>query len=160
MIHIAPAQRSDLPLILAFIREFAEHIQSADQVSATPAALNQTLFGDRRFAEVLLARLDDAPAGFALFFHTYSTFLGQPGLYLEDLFIRPAFRNRGLGAAFMRHLAKLALQRGCGRFEWAVLTWNEGAMRFYHRLGAEPLDHLRSYRLTGEALEKLAHSAE
>lgn len=156
MIRIVQAQEKDIRLILDFIREFAGHIGSADQVVATEGSLSQTLFGNTRYAEVLLAYFDDQPAGFALFFHSYSTFLGKPGIYLEDLFVKPAFRNQGIGAALMHYLADLAIERGCGRFEWTVLTWNEAAMRFYTRLGAEPLDHLRGFRLSGEALKKLA----
>jgi GNAT superfamily N-acetyltransferase len=158
MINIYHAEETDSHLILDFIREFAAHIGSSDQVVATEGSLSQTLFGNTRYAEVLLANFDDQPAGFALFFHTYSTFLGKPGIYLEDLFVRPAFRNQGIGAALMHHLADLAVERGCGRFEWNVLTWNEDAMRFYTRLGAEPLDHLRGLRLSGEALKKLART--
>jgi len=156
MISIIPAQKKDVHLILEFIRDFAKHIQSSSQVVANEESLSRTLFGTTRYAEVLLANDNDKPAGFALFFHNYSTFLGKPGIYVEDLFVRPAFRNRGIGAALMQYLAILAIERGCGRFEWNVLTWNEDAMRFYTRLGAEPLDHLRGFRLSGEALNKLA----
>ncbi len=156
MIRIDPASRADVPLILSLIKEFATFIHLDHEVTATQESLQAALFGTQPYAQVILARLDDRPAGFALFFHNYSTFLGQPGIYLEDLFVRPEFRGRGIGKALMHHLARLAIERKCGRFEWAVLKWNEAAMKFYARLGAVPLDHLRGYRLSGEALEKLA----
>ncbi len=155
-IHIAPASESDVPLILSFIKEFAEYVRLSHEVAATEETLRETLFGPRRYAEVLIARLDDRPVGFAIFFHNFSTFLGKPGIYLEDLFVLPEFRSQGIGKAFLIYLARLAVERGCGRFEWAVLDWNESAIAFYKRLGAVPLDELTVFRLTGESLERLA----
>jgi GNAT superfamily N-acetyltransferase len=155
-IHIDPASESDVPLILSFIREFAEYVRLSHEVAATEETLRETLFGPRRYAEVLIARLDDRPVGFAIFFHNFSTFLGKPGIYLEDLFVLPEFRSQGIGKAFLIYLARLAVERGCGRFEWAVLDWNESAIAFYKRLGAVALDELTVFRLTGDALKNLA----
>jgi GNAT superfamily N-acetyltransferase len=146
----------DVPLILTFIRELATYEKLLDEVVATEEDLHAALFGARPYAEVILAFQDEAPAGFALFFHTFSTFLGQPGLYLEDLYVRPDRRGQGLGRLLLRTLATLAVERGCGRLEWAVLDWNAPAIRFYEALGAEPMDEWTVYRLTGEALEQLA----
>lgn len=154
-IRIIPATESDIPVILAMIRKLAEYEKLADQVTATEEQLRQTLFGERPAAEVLLAYWDLECAGFAVFFSSYSTFLAQPGIYLEDLFVKPHLRGRGIGLALLTRLAKIAAERGCGRMEWAVLDWNEPAIRFYKRLGAVPLDEWTRYRLTGEALEKL-----
>lgn len=153
---IGPAEQADVPLILAFIRELAAYERLSDQVSADAEALQRTLFGPHPAAEVMIARQDGVPAGFALFFHNYSTFLARPGLYLEDLFVRPAFRGRGIGRALLVRLARIAVERRCGRFEWAVLDWNEPAIRFYRSLGARALDDWVPYRLTGAALEALA----
>jgi GNAT superfamily N-acetyltransferase len=114
----------------------------SDEVLVTKESLQKALFGSRRYAEVILARLDDRPVGFAIFFHNFSTFLGKPGLYLEDLFVLPEFRSQWIGKALLIYLANLALERGCGRFEWAVLDWNESAIEFYKRLGAVPLEDL------------------
>jgi GNAT superfamily N-acetyltransferase len=155
VIRIATAD--DVPVILELIRGLAEYEKLAHEVVATEADLRRTLFGNRTVAEVLIAEVDDAPAGFALFFHNYSTFLGRPGIYLEDLFVRPAARGRGLGRALMIALAKLAVERGCGRFEWAVLDWNVDAIRFYRSLGAVGLDAWRVQRVTGDALVRLAN---
>jgi GNAT superfamily N-acetyltransferase len=146
----------DLPLILTFIEELAAYEKLRDEVVATEERLRLALFGTRPYAEVILAFRDETPAGFALFFHTFSTFLGQPGLYLEDLFVRPPHRRQGLGRLLLRTLATLAVERGCGRLEWAVLDWNEPAIRFYEELGATPMDEWTVYRLTGDALERLA----
>lgn len=155
-LHIEPARESDVPLILSFIREFAEYVRLSDAVAATEETLRETLFGSQRYAEVLLARLADRPVGFAIFFHNFSTFLGKPGLYLEDLFVLPEYRSQGVGKAFLVHLARLAVERGCGRFEWAVLDWNESAIAFYKRLGAVPLEDVTVFRLAGDSLKKLA----
>jgi len=157
---IRSATRDDVPLILDFIRELAVYERLADAVVATADDLRRTLFGERPFAEVLLAELDGEPAGFALFFHNYSTFLGRPGLYLEDLFVRERWRGRGIGLALMRELARLAVARGCGRFEWACLDWNEPAIAFYRRLGAEPQDDWTVFRLAGDPLQRLAAGDE
>jgi GNAT superfamily N-acetyltransferase len=158
-LSIAPATADDVPLILALIRELADYERLSDQVSATEAALRASLFGERPAAEVLVARSGDEPAGFALFFPNYSTFLAKPGVYLEDLFVRPAFRGLGIGKALLASVAALAVERGCGRFEWSVLDWNEPAIGFYRRLGARPLDDWTMFRITGAELVALAASA-
>lgn len=138
------------------VRELAEFEKLLDQVTASEEQLTASLFGERRYAEVVIAWIDQAPAGFALFFHNYSTFLAKPGIYLEDLYVRPQFRGAGCGKALLIHLAQLAVERGCGRLEWSVLDWNRRAIDFYESLGAKPLDEWTMYRVTGEALEKLA----
>lgn len=150
------ANEQDLPQILAFIRALAEYERLADAVVATEEALRATLFGERRYAECVIARWGGEPAGFALFFHNFSTFLAKPGLYLEDLFVRPELRGKGVGKALLQFLAKLATDRQCGRFEWAVLDWNESAIGFYKSIGAEPVDEWTIFRLKGEALARLA----
>ena len=139
-ITLRPATRADIPQILDFIRGLAEYEKLAHEAVATPALLEQHLFGPRPAAEVVIAEADGTPAGFALFFHSFSTFLGQPGLYLEDLFVYPRYRGLGLGKRLMVHLARLAVERGCGRFEWSVLDWNTPAIGFYESLGATPQD--------------------
>jgi len=153
---IAPAQEADVALILGLIKELADYEHLSHQVVATEASLRYALFGRRPAAEALIARVDGECAGFALFFHNFSTFLGRHGLYLEDLFVRPAFRALGVGKALLRHLAGVALERACGRFEWAVLDWNRSARDFYEALGAEANPAWVNYRITGEALERLA----
>jgi GNAT superfamily N-acetyltransferase len=150
------ATRDDVPLILDFIRALAEYEREPDAVLATEAMLETELFGERRGAEVVIAEAGGQPAGFALFFHNFSTWLGRRGLYLEDLFVRPEFRGRGVGLVLMTYLAKLAVERGCGRFEWSVLDWNTPAIDFYRSLGAVGLEEWTVQRLTGEALKKLA----
>lgn len=159
-IRIQPAVAADIPLIHAFIRELAEYERLSSEVSATEEGLGQTLFGPRPAAEVLIASLDDVPAGFALYFQNYSTFLAQPGLYLEDLFVRPAYRGRGIGRRLLTQLATVARERLCGRVEWAVLDWNESAIGFYQSLGAKRMSDWRTFRLTGEALQNLAACAQ
>lgn len=156
MFSIRAATEDDIPLILYFIRELAEYERLAERVVATEEALRRTLFGNPRFAEVIIAEADDQPVGFALFFHNYSTFLGAPGIYLEDLFVEPEHRGRGYGKALLAHLAHLAKERECGRVEWAVLEWNEASINFYRRIGARSLDDWRIFRLTGDALDALA----
>ncbi|RPJ16118.1 MAG: GNAT family N-acetyltransferase [Chloroflexi bacterium] len=156
-IRIDPASESDLPLILSLIKEFADYVRQSHEVAATEDILRKALFGPKRYAEVIIARLDDRPVGFAIFFHNFSTFLGKPGLYLEDLFILPEFRSQGVGKVLLKYLANLAVERGCGRFEWSVLDWNESAMGFYKRLGAVPLEDMTVFRLTGESLKRLAN---
>ena len=146
-------------LVHQFIRELAEYEKLLHECSVTVEALTESLFGDRPHAETLLAFLDDKPIGFCLFFHNYSTFLGKPGLYLEDLYIQPEYRNRGFGKVMLAHLAALAIERGCGRFEWSVLAWNEPSIAFYRKIGAEPLDGWLLQRVTGEALTSLALSS-
>lgn len=158
-ISIRPASPDDVPLILSLIRELAEYEKLSHEVVATEAMLRASLFPAppaRPAAEVLIGELGGRAQGFALYFQSYSTFLARPGVYLEDLFVRPAARGRGLGAALLSRLAAIATERGCGRLEWAVLDWNEPAIGFYRKLGAKPMDEWTVYRLTGEALARLA----
>jgi GNAT superfamily N-acetyltransferase len=157
-LNIRIATEQDVPLILEFIRALAVYERLADRVVATEESLRETLFGHPRFAEVLIAEDGGAPVGFALFFHNYSTFLGRPGIYLEDLFVKPEARGRGFGKALLARLAAIAKSRNCGRLEWAVLNWNKPSIDFYERLGAVPLDDWKVYRLIGEPLDKLASS--
>jgi GNAT superfamily N-acetyltransferase len=154
------ARADDVPAILAFIRELAEYERLAHEVVADEAQLRATLFGARPAAEVLIAELAGAPVGFALFFSSYSTFLGKPGLYLEDLFVRPAARSRGVGGALMAACARIALDRDYGRFEWSVLDWNEPALRFYSALGATPMTDWTIQRLVGAPLAALARRSQ
>ena len=154
-IKIRPAVEADLPLIHALIRELAEYEKLSHVVTATEARLRETLFGPRPAAEVLIASLDSTPVGFALFFQNFSTFLAQPGLYLEDLFVRPEFRGRGIGRALLSKLAAIAVERNYGRVEWAVLDWNEPAIKFYQSLGAKPMDDWTVFRLTGEEMRNV-----
>jgi GNAT superfamily N-acetyltransferase len=156
MVTIRDAVSADVPQILEFIRGLGQYERLSAQVVATEAALRATLFGNHRYAEVLIAECAGRPAGFALFFHNYSTFLAQPGIYLEDLFVDPAYRKRGVGTALLHHLAGLTLARGCGRLEWSALSWNRLAIDFYLGLGAEALSEWDIYRLSGPALQKLA----
>jgi len=154
--RLLPASERDVPVILELIRGLADYERLAHEVVATEAGLRVSLFGPRPDAEVVIAWAGDDAAGFALFFHNYSTFLGRRGLALEDLFVRPAWRGKGLGRRLLTHLAAIAVERGCGRFEWSVLDWNEGAIRFYRSVGARPMDDWTTFRLSGEALERLA----
>jgi GNAT superfamily N-acetyltransferase len=149
------ATPSDVPAILACIRGLAEYERLAHECIATEALLHETLFGAERVAEVVLASRDGETAGFALWFRSYSTFLARPGIYLEDLFVFPAHRGRGLGRRLLAHLARTAKERGYGRVEWAVLDWNVDAIRFYQSLGAVPMSDWTTYRLTGDALHAL-----
>ncbi len=151
-----PATVADAALILGFVKKLADYEKLAHEVVATETTLRATLFGTKPYAEVVLAEYEGEPAGFALFFHNYSTFLAKPGLYLEDLFVEPALRGRGIGKALLIHLAKLAKARGCGRFEWWVLDWNEPAIKFYESLGAVAMKEWTVYRETGDALAALA----
>lgn len=153
---IRSARESDVPQLLDFILELAEYERLSDAVDADEARLRETLFGVRPTAEALLAELDAEAVGFALYFHNYSTFLGRKGLYLEDLYVRSAARGHGVGAALLRRLAAIALERGCGRFEWAVLDWNEPAIGFYKKLGATAMNDWTIYRLEGASLQRLA----
>jgi GNAT superfamily N-acetyltransferase len=155
-LEIRAATEDDVPLILSLIKELAEYERLSHEVVATEEALGDSLFGERRVAEVLIGLYGDEPAGFALFFHNFSTFLGKPGIYLEDLYVRPEFRGAGIGRALLIHLARLARARDCGRLEWSVLDWNEPAIGFYKTIGASPVSGWTVYRLTGEALEELA----
>lgn len=154
--QIRTATEADVALILDFIRQLAAYERLAHAVTADEELLRKSLFGQPRFAEVLIGEEDGAAVGFALFFHNYSTFLARPGLYLEDLFVIPEARGRGYGKALLARLAAIAKERGCGRFEWAVLDWNEPSIRFYESLGAVAMDDWTVYRVTGEALDRLA----
>ena len=157
-LSIREGERTDVPLIAELIRGLARYERLEDQVSMTEARLYATLFGSRRYAETLIAELDGEAVGFALFFHNYSTFLGQPGIYLEDLFVKPELRGRGIGKGLLAHLARLAKERGCGRVEWAVLDWNTPSIQFYRSIGAVPLSDWEIFRLTGDALDALART--
>jgi GNAT superfamily N-acetyltransferase len=154
-ITIRTAERGDCALILQFIRGLAEYEHLSDQVTATEAQLEDWLF-DRHVAEVIIAVQDGAEAGFALYFHNFSTFLGKAGIYLEDLFVKPEYRGRGVGHALLTELARIAVERGCGRLEWSCLDWNEPSIQFYTSLGAKPMEEWTIYRLTGDALKNLA----
>jgi GNAT superfamily N-acetyltransferase len=158
-ITIRPATRADVPLVLRFIRDLARYERLEHEVSASEAQLGEALFGERRYAEVVFACSGGEPVGFALFFHNFSTFKGQPGIYLEDLFVRPEARGRGVGRQLLAYLARTAVERRCARLEWAVLDWNEPSIGFYRSLGAVPLDEWTLFRLTGESLALLAGSA-
>jgi GNAT superfamily N-acetyltransferase len=152
---IRAATPNDAGTILSFIHALADYEKLTDQVTATEEDLRSSLFGERAGAEVLLAYQRTTPVGLAIFFHNYSTFLGKPGIYLEDLFVKPEYRNNGYGKALLIHLAGLANQRGCGRFEWSVLDWNTPSIEFYRALGARPLDDWTMFRLDGKALKDL-----
>jgi GNAT superfamily N-acetyltransferase len=155
-IQVKPAVEADTPLILEMIQGLAEYEKLSHICCATEEQLRQTLFGERPAAEVLLAELKGECVGFALFFSTYSTFLAKPGIYLEDLFVKPCVRGKGVGLALLIELAKLAVERGCGRVEWAVLDWNEPSIGFYKKLGAVPMEEWTTFRLTGEPLLQLS----
>ena len=155
-VRIEAATARDVPLILSLIKALAEYERLADQVVATEANLRESLFGAQPHAEAVLAYAGTEAVGFALWFHNYSTFLGRHGLYLEDLFVLPAWRGRGIGRALLGHLARVAVARGCGRMEWAVLDWNDTAIRFYRSIGAQPMDEWTVFRLTGDAIRQAA----
>lgn len=155
-LHIRKAQVTDCNLILDFIKGLAEYEKLAHEVVATPELLRENLFGPQPKAEVLIAEWNNQPAGFALFFHNFSTFLGRPGIYLEDLFVLPELRAHGIGKGLLKRLAQLAVERGCGRLEWSVLDWNKPAVDFYLSLGAGPMDEWTVYRLTGDKLLNFA----
>ena len=154
--EIRTTTEADLPVILSLIGELAEYEREPNAVVATEAGLRDVLFGPKRSAEVLLALEEGEPVGFAVYFFNFSTWLGRPGLYLEDLFVRPAMRGKGYGRALLEQLAQIAQERGCGRMEWAVLDWNEPAIQFYRKLGAKPMDEWTVFRLTEEGIAKLA----
>jgi GNAT superfamily N-acetyltransferase len=157
-IEIAEATERDTPIILDLIKQLAEYERLSDRVTATEEQLRKTLFGARPAAEVLLAAVDGETVGFAVFFGNYSTFLAKSGIYLEDLFVKPHARGCGVGTALLARLAQLAVERDCGRVEWAVLDWNTPSIRFYESLGAVALSDWTTFRLTGEALAKLARA--
>jgi GNAT superfamily N-acetyltransferase len=156
MTTIRPATPADVPLILGFVRDLAAFEREPDAVHATEAMLHEALFGDRPAAEAVLAEAEEGACGFALFFHSFSTWAGRRGLYLEDLYVTPAARGRGVGTALLRHLAALAVTRGCARFEWSVLDWNADAIGFYRAMGATGMDGWTVQRVEGEALARLA----
>jgi len=153
---IRPGELADVPLIAGLIRGLARYEKLGHEVTMTEEKLTDTLFGEHRYAETLIAEEDAQAVGFALFFHNFSTFLAQPGIYLEDLYVVPEHRGGGIGRALLERLAQIAVDRGCGRLEWAVLDWNQDAIRFYERLGAKPNSDWTVYRLTGEPLRALA----
>lgn len=151
---IRAAVEADVPLILQLIRELAEFEHLSHEVAATETALREHLFGPRPYVEVLIASIEQHPAGFALFFHNYSTFLAKPGIYLEDLYVREDWRNHGVGTALLQAVRQLAVARSCGRYEWSVLNWNQRAIDFYEKMGAKPMSEWTIYRLTGDALQR------
>jgi len=155
-LRIEPATEGDVPIVLSFIRKLAEYEKLSHLVVATEEDIREHVFGANPVAEVLLAHWDGQPVGYALYFRNFSTFLGQAGIYLEDLFVEPAHRGKGIGKALLARLAKIAVERGYGRLEWAVLEWNTPSIEFYRSLGAVPLEEWTTYRLTGEALVRLA----
>jgi GNAT superfamily N-acetyltransferase len=155
-LEIRIATQADVPLILSFIRELAGYERLSHEVSATEDLLRKSLFGEWQGAEVVVGYCGDEPAGFALFFHNFSTFLGRPGIYLEDLYVKTELRGQGVGRSMLAYLAKLAKERDCGRLEWSVLDWNEPAIELYKSIGAVPMDEWTVYRLTGKALDELA----
>jgi GNAT superfamily N-acetyltransferase len=167
-VRIEPARERDVPLILGLIKALADYERLAHEVVATEADVRESLFGAKPHAEAVIARAlsrrsgeaaeaePSEAVGFAVWFHTYSTFLSRPGLYLEDLFVLPAWRGRGIGRALIRHVARVAVERGCGRMEWSVLDWNDPAIGFYRSLGARPMDEWTVHRLTGDALRRVA----
>ena len=155
---IRPATAADVPIILELIRALATYERAPNDVTATEDGLSKVLFGEKPAAEVLLAFENETAVGFAVFFHNFSTWLGRPGLYLEDLFVRPEDRGKGYGRALLIHLAKIARDRGCGRMEWAVLDWNEPAIQFYRKLGAKSMDEWTVFRLKRDGIAKLANA--
>ena len=159
-LQIRSARVDDVPIILELIRDLATYERAPDDVTATEQVLVDVLFGERPAAEVLLAFEAESPVGFAVYFYNFSTWLGRPGLYLEDLFVKPEKRGKGYGQALLVELAKIARDRGCGRMEWAVLNWNEPAIKFYRALGAKPMDEWTVFRLTRDEIAKLADAAD
>lgn len=156
MINIRNAKIEDSELILSLIKDLAEFEKLSDSVVASVDDIRQNVFGENKFIYVLIAEYDNQPVGFALFFHNFSTFVGKPGIYLEDLYVKEEYRNKGIGKKLLQEIAKIAVEKGCGRFEWSVLTWNP-ARKFYEYLGANPMDEWLVYRIEGDALKKLAN---
>lgn len=156
-LKIRNAEEKDIPLILSLIKALAEYEKLSHEAVVDEILLKDNLFGETKYAEVLISEYNDKPAGFALFFHNFSTFLGKPGIYLEDLFVFPEYRGKGIGKALLVKLAQIAVERNCGRLEWSVLDWNEPAINFYKSLGAGPMDEWTIYRVTGEKLRNLAN---
>lgn len=156
--EIKIATIKDVPLILSFIKALAEYEKLSHEVVATEDILRETLFGEKSHAEVIIGYLKNIPVSFAIYFHNFSTFLGRPGIYLEDLFVKPEARGAGIGQQMLAYLARLAKQRNCGRLEWWVLDWNESAIQFYKKIGAKPMDEWTVFRVTGQALDDLSHS--
>ncbi len=154
--EIRNAKKEDVPLILSFIKELAEYERLDQEVVATEEILTESLFGRDSVTEIVLAYYNNQPVGFALFFHNFSTFLGRKGIYLEDIYVKPEHRGKGIGKALLAYLAKIAKERNCGRLEWAVLNWNKPAIKFFKSLGTVPMDEWTTYRLTGKSLAKLA----
>jgi len=159
-LKLRTAEESDTPLLFRFIRNLAEYGDLSDEVSATEADVRSALFGPKPVAEAVLAYWGEKPAGFALFSHTFSSFVGKPGIYIEDFYVEQEYRNKGIGKALLLHVAKLGRARGCGRLEWTVLNWNERAMEFYQDMGAVPMDEWTTFQLTGAALDRLASEGE
>ncbi len=159
-IEIRTAKKEDVHLILSFIKELAEYEHLAQEVVATEEMLTESLFGKDSITEVLLAYYNNKPVGFALFFHNFSTFLGRKGIYLEDIYVKPQYRGKGIGKALLVKLAKIAKERNCGRLESAVLNWNKAAIEFFESLGAIPMDEWRTYRMAGKSLTKLADKSK
>jgi GNAT superfamily N-acetyltransferase len=158
-LQIRPATPADVPTILRFIRELAAYEREPDAVVSTESMIRDALFGSPPAAQALLASIDEVPVGYALYFFNFSTWLGRPGLYLEELYVTPASRGSGIGRTLLTYLARLAVERGCGRMEWMVLDWNEPAIEFYRALGAVPLEEWTVFRLTGKTLEAVARMA-
>lgn len=158
-LELRAPQRDELGFVAGFIRELAEYEKLAHECKVTEELLEESLFGERPYAETMIAFWEGKPVGFCLFFHSFSTFLGKPGLYLEDLYVKPEYRNKGIGKAILSRLAQMAIDRGCGRFEWSVLDWNEPSIAFYRKIGAVAMDGWTVQRVTGGALETLAKIA-
>jgi GNAT superfamily N-acetyltransferase len=158
LLKIKKASVKDVPLILSLIRELAEYEKLLNEVIVTEKDLRKCLFGIRKYAEVLIARYDNKPAGMALFFHNYSTFVGKPGIYLEDLYVKPEFRGKGIGKSLLFELIKIANKRKCGRVEWAVLDWNQPAIDFYKNLSAQMMESWRIFRLTNDKISQIANN--
>jgi GNAT superfamily N-acetyltransferase len=156
-LEIRKAQKSDVPLILYFIKELAIYEKLLHEVTATEELLEKNLFGEKSVAEIVIASFENKDVGFALYFHNFSTFVGKPGIYLEDLYVSPEYRGKGFGKILLKYLANLAIERDCGRLEWWVLDWNESAINFYKSLGAKSMDEWTVFRVTGEDLVELAN---